>query len=56
MKHIPLTMSPLLECRVECFEIDSAIKERVEDLEDFLPDTRPLEINRLVVLNCEFVC
>ena len=51
MKHVPATMSSLLKGRIERFEADAAIKERAQDLEDFLADVRSLEIKRLIALN-----
>jgi hypothetical protein len=44
-------MSSLLKGRIERFEADAAIKERAQDLEDFLADVRSLEIKRLIALN-----
>jgi hypothetical protein len=52
MEHTPSIVSSLLKCRVERFEADGPIKERVQYLEYFLSDMRSLEINRLIVLNC----
>ena len=56
MEHRPATLSSLLKCRVERFEADIPIKERVQDPEYFLADMCALEINCLVLLDRGSVC